>query len=91
MLILSRKVDEQIKIGNDITITIIEVRGDQVKIGIAAPKSVRVFREEVYKEIQKENLAAASPLDLTQENTPQGVAALESLSTLSRMATGRKL
>lgn len=72
MLILSRKVDEQIKIGNDITITIIEVRGDQVKVGIAAPKSVRVFREEVYKEIQKENLAA-------KESKP----ATESLSALS--------
>ena len=45
MLILSRKVDEQIKIGDNITITIIEVRGDQVKVGIEAPKSVKVFRE----------------------------------------------
>ena len=61
MLILSRKVDEQIKIGDNITITIIEVRGDQVKVGIEAPKSVKVFREEVFKAIQKENKAASSP------------------------------
>jgi carbon storage regulator len=60
MLILSRKVDEQIKIGENITITIIEVRGDQVKVGVEAPKSVKVFRQEVYNEIQKENKAAAS-------------------------------
>jgi carbon storage regulator len=60
MLILSRKVDEQIKIGENITITIIEVRGDQVKVGVEAPKSVKVFRQEVYNEIQKENRAAAS-------------------------------
>ena len=59
MLILSRKVDEQIKIGNDITVTIIEVRGEQVKIGVEAPKSVKVFREEVFNAIQKENKAAA--------------------------------
>ncbi|MBP3709462.1 MAG: carbon storage regulator CsrA [Treponema sp.] len=59
MLILSRKVDEQIKIGDNITITIIEVRGEQVKIGVEAPKSVKVFREEVFKAIQKENKAAA--------------------------------
>lgn len=60
MLILSRKVNEQIKIGNDITVTIIETRGDQVKIGIEAPKSVRVFRDEIYKAIQSENKAAAA-------------------------------
>lgn len=87
MLILSRKVDEQIKIGNDITVTIIEVRGDQVKIGISAPKSVRVFREEVYKEIQKENQAAASPLDLSDK--APNAAAIKSLSTLSRLAAAR--
>lgn len=88
MLILSRKVDEQIKIGNDITITIIEVRGDQVKVGIAAPKSVRVFREEVYKEIQKENLAAASPLESSEDS--QSTAAIKSLSSLSQLAARRK-
>jgi carbon storage regulator len=60
MLILSRKIDEQIKIGDNITITIIEVRGDQVKIGVEAPKSVKVFREEVFNAIQKENKAAAA-------------------------------
>jgi carbon storage regulator len=59
MLILSRKIDEQIKIGDNITITIIEVRGEQVKIGVEAPKSVKVFREEVFNAIQKENKAAA--------------------------------
>ncbi len=59
MLILSRKVDEKIRIGNDITLTIIEVHGDLVKIGIEAPKNVKVFRQEVYEAIQKENRAAA--------------------------------
>lgn len=58
MLILSRKIDEKIKIGEDITITIIETRGDQVKIGIEAPKNVKVFRQEIYDEIQTENKAA---------------------------------
>jgi carbon storage regulator (csrA) len=72
MLILSRKIDEQIKIGDNITITIIEVRGDQVKIGVEAPKSVKVFREEVFKAIQKENKAAAVG----------GADALDSLSKL---------
>ncbi|MCR4899493.1 MAG: carbon storage regulator CsrA [Treponema sp.] len=61
MLILSRKIDEKIKIGDDITITLIDVHGDQVKIGVEAPKSVKVFRQEVFDAIQKENKAAVAP------------------------------
>ena len=48
MLVLTRKLDQSIMIGNDIEITVVEVRGDQVRIGIAAPKSVTVHRAEVY-------------------------------------------
>ncbi len=59
MLILSRKTNEKIMIGDDISLTIIEIRGDQVKIGIEAPKSVKVFRQEVFEAIQNENRAAA--------------------------------
>ena len=59
MLILSRKIDEKIKIGDEITLTIIEVKGDQVKIGVEAPKNVKVFRQEVFEAIQNENKAAA--------------------------------
>ena len=60
MLILSRKVDEKIKIGDDITTTLIEVRGDQVKIGVEAPKNVKVFRQEVFEAIQQENKEACA-------------------------------
>jgi len=59
MLILSRKVNEKVVIGDDITISIIEVRGDQVRIGIDAPKKVKVFRQEVFDAIKEENKAAA--------------------------------
>lgn len=59
MLILTRKTNEKIKIGNDITLTIIDIRGDQVKIGVEAPKNIKVFRQEVYNAIQSENKAAA--------------------------------
>ena len=62
MLILSRKINEKIMIGEDISITIIEIRGDQVKIGVEAPKSVKVFRQEVYEAIQNENRAAATSI-----------------------------
>ena len=58
MVILSRKTDQQIKIGDDITLTIIEIRGDQVKIGVEAPKSIKVFRQEVFSAIKSENTAA---------------------------------
>ena len=59
MLILSRRVDEKVIIGDDIKISIIEIRGDQVRIGIDAPKKVKVFRQEVYDAIKAENKAAS--------------------------------
>ena len=58
MLILSRKINEKIMIGDDISISIIEIRGDQVRIGVDAPKSVKVFRQEVFDAIKAENKAA---------------------------------
>lgn len=59
MLALSRKKDEAIIIDNNIEIKIIEVKGDQVKIGISAPKSVPIYRKEVYLQIQEANKEAA--------------------------------
>ena len=55
MLALSRKQGESIVIGNNIEITVLEAKGDQVKIGISAPKSVPVYRKEIYAQIQEEN------------------------------------
>ena len=59
MLILSRKINEKIMIGDDISVSIIDIRGDQVRIGVDAPKSVKVFRQEVFDAIRAENKAAA--------------------------------
>ena len=59
MLILSRKVDERIMIGDEIEVAVVEIRGDQVKIGIVAPGSVKVYRRELFDAIQAENRAAA--------------------------------
>lgn len=55
MLTLTRKKDESLIINNNIEITVLEVRGDQVKIGISAPKEVPIYRKEVYLQIQNEN------------------------------------
>ncbi|MCL4515587.1 MAG: carbon storage regulator CsrA [Firmicutes bacterium] len=60
MLVLTRKIDESIIIGDNVKITVVEVRGDQVKIGITAPRDIAVHREEIYKEIQEENRRAAA-------------------------------
>lgn len=54
MLVLSRKKDEKIIIGDKITLMVIDIRGDKVRLGIDAPKDVTVHREEVYEAIQKE-------------------------------------
>ena len=60
MLALSRKVNESIMINNDIEVTILEIKGDQVKVGINAPKSVPVYRKELYLQIQEANKEAVA-------------------------------
>lgn len=60
MLVLTRKKGESIQIGNDIEITITQIKGDQVKVGIKAPKNVEIHRKEVWLEIQDENKAASA-------------------------------
>ena len=60
MLALTRKVNESIMIGNDIELTVLEVRGEQIKIGIRAPKDVPIYRKEVYVQIQDANREAVS-------------------------------
>ena len=60
MLALTRKKGEALVINNNIEITILEIRGDQIKIGITAPKDVPIYRKEVYLQIQEENKAAIS-------------------------------
>lgn len=59
MLVLSRRLNESVMIGHDVVITVVEVRGDQVRLGIQAPREIQVHREEVYLAIQLANQAAA--------------------------------
>jgi carbon storage regulator len=63
MLVLTRRAGESVVIGDDIVITVLEARGDVIRLGINAPRDVQVHREEVYKELKAANRAAASPTD----------------------------
>lgn len=63
MLALARKANESIIINDDIEITILEIKGDQVKVGINAPKSVPVYRKELYLQIQEANAEAVEMAD----------------------------
>lgn len=62
MLVLARRVGESITIGEDTVVTVVELTGSQVRIGITAPRNVQVLREEIYKTMQEENRAAAQGL-----------------------------
>jgi carbon storage regulator len=70
MLVLSRQRDETIMIGDDIEVTVVDIRGDKVRLGINAPKEIAVHRKEVYDAIRRENRAAAQvkPEDLSGLN-----------------------
>lgn len=60
MLVLTRKRDQSIVVGNDIEITVVEIKGDQVKLGIRAPANVSIYRKEVFVAIERENREAAT-------------------------------
>ena len=61
MLVLSRQRDETIIIGDNIEVTVVDIRGDKVRLGITAPKDISVHRKEVYEAIRRENRQAAQP------------------------------
>ena len=60
MLILARRIGESIVIGDQVEVSVVDIKGDQVKLGISAPRAVPVFRREVYQAIQEENRRAAA-------------------------------
>jgi carbon storage regulator len=71
MLVLSRRKNESIKIGNDIEVTVVEVRGDKVRLGVEAPKNVSVHRREVLEAIQRERAAVHDTLQGGQGSSAQ--------------------
>jgi carbon storage regulator len=60
MLILTRKLGEKINIGDDVTVTLLEIKGAQVKLGIDAPKRIGIHRNEIYEKIREENLRSSN-------------------------------
>lgn len=68
MLVLTRKKNESIVINDNIEITIVDVQGEQVRIGINAPKNVSIYRKEIYLEIKEENRKASSGLNISSLN-----------------------
>ena len=68
MLVLTRKTDQSIMIGDDVEITILEVRGEQVRVGIRAPRSVQIHRKEVFDQIREANVGAT---EATLDSLPQ--------------------
>jgi carbon storage regulator len=72
MLVLSRQRDESIIIGDNIVVTIVDVRGDKVRLGIEAPREVSVHRREVYEAIQRENQLAAKIRTDDARRVPDG-------------------
>lgn len=65
MLVLNRKVEEQIKVGDDIVVSVLEVDGSSVKLGIEAPREVVILRMEVYERIRNENIDSAAEKELS--------------------------
>ena len=66
MLALARKINQSIMIGNDIEVTLLEIKGDQIKIGISAPQNVPIYRKEIFDQIQQENKNAGQEVDVSK-------------------------
>ena len=63
MLVLTRKIGETIRIGDDVTVQVLAVRGGQVRLGLTAPASVRIFREEIFRAVEGQNQRARLPAE----------------------------
>ena len=72
MLMMTRRAGQQIVVGDDITIEVVEVAGNTVRLGVSAPRSVPVYREEIWTAVRAENEAAAAAMQLPEPPAPRG-------------------
>jgi carbon storage regulator len=72
MLILTRRVGETLMIGDSVTVTVLGVKGNQVRVGITAPKDVAVHREEIFQRLHKDDAGSPVPAKVGEESLPKG-------------------
>lgn len=87
MLVLSRKPGEALRVGDDVEITVVEVKGDMVRLGIQAPRTVQVWRKELWEVIVAENLKAAEE---APETAPAAIPAVQGAKDLSDLIAKKK-
>ena len=90
MLVLSRKPGEALRVGDDVEITIVEVKGDMVRIGIEAPRNVQVWRKELWEAIVAENKKAAEEAALAAIAAPPTIPAAQTPAKLSGLLAKKK-
>lgn len=78
MLILTRKLGEKIAIGDEVRVTLLEIKGNQVKLGVEAPQRISVHREEIYERIRQENLNSS---DVSESDLSEAALLLKSMSS----------
>ena len=86
MLVLSRKINESIQIGTDVEVTVIDVRGDVVRLGINAPQKTQIWRKELWDVIVEENRAAARAARVDKNSPQAAVTPQLPVSTFSRLS-----
>ncbi len=84
MLVLTRQLDESIMVGDDVLITVVEIRSDRVRLGIAAPDHITVHRQEVFEMLQRETLLAAFMAAAQNKGQPETKATVTNLKSLAR-------